>query len=140
MAHIRFLTLSGADISSGSINNLFPDAASGEAVSIVYVQALNNTTGTLTAQRAYLSIDSGGAAVSIAVADSGLARDVGYDYGTSPTPPGSWASPTSYATGLTVPDMATGKKCLLAIRRDPTGAAVAYPERNSLLLTSTGPA
>jgi len=139
MAHIKFLNLDGSELSSGSMNNVFSDTASGAASSISYVQVLNNTPGTLTAQRAYLAIDAGGAAVSIAVADAGTARDATYAYG-SPTTPVSWSSPTSYAAGLALPDLAAGKKCLVAIKRDPVGAAVAYPERNSLLVTSTGAA
>lgn len=137
MAHIKFLNLAGFELSSGSLNNVFSDVASGAGVSIAYVQVLNNTSGTLTTSRTYLSIDAGGASVTLAVAD-GTARDSSYGY--APVAPSSWSAPTSYAAGLALPDLAAGKKCLIAIRRDPAGAAVAYPERNSVLVTSTGAA
>ena len=41
MAGMRFLTLSGTDIVSGQLHNLFPACRVGDAATIAYVQVLN---------------------------------------------------------------------------------------------------
>ena len=87
MAGMRFLTLSGTDIVSGQLHNLFPACRVGDAATIAYVQVLNSTGATLSNLRAYLRLDPAGVACSMAIAD-GTARAESYSYGT-PTPPGS---------------------------------------------------
>ena len=128
--------LDGTLIPSGSMNNVFGDVRAGSGMAYAYVQVVNETPGTLSAQRVSLGIDPGGCAVSVAVAD-GTARASGYTYGT-PAIPGSWSMPTTYAACLALPDLAAGRKCLVAIRRDSAGASPAYPENNRLIIQSTG--
>lgn len=138
MAAHRFLSLAGVDLSDNVLGNLFADVQAGSAVDVAYVQVVNNTPGTQTAARAWLSIDSAGCVVNLAVADN-TPRAASYSYSaTTPTFPGT--PPSSYATGVTLTDLPTGQKLLLAVRRDPTGATAASPETNALVVQCQGPA
>ena len=138
MAGMRFLTLSGTDIVSGQLHNLFPACRVGDAATIAYVQVLNSTGATLSNLRAYLRLDPAGVACSMTIAD-GTARAESYSYGT-PTPPGSWSTPTTYAAGLAVPttgSLAAGQKVLVAIKRDPTTGSAADVESNALIVSTS---
>lgn len=139
MSGARLLTLAGADIVGDVLGNLFTDCAVGAPVTYAFVQVVNATTGALTGSRTWLDVDSAGAVVNLAVADGGVARAGSYSYG-SPAVPTFGAVPTSYAAGLSLPDLAVGQKCLICVRRDPTSATTAYPERNAIRGQSTGPA
>jgi len=133
----RLLTLLGAELVDNNLNNLFPDVASGGAVTVAYVQVINATTGTITAQRAWLAVDPAGCTVNLAVADA-TPRAGSYTY--TPVAPTFGAVPSDYASGLTLADLAAGQKLLLAVRRDPTGASVASPEVNALTIRCSAPA
>lgn len=132
---LTFRGLDGAVIPSGWLHNLFPQVRSGSGTAYAYVQVINETAGSYTAQKAFMAIDPAGCAVSIGVAE-GTARAGGYSY--SPSLPGSWSTATTYAAGLTLPDLAAGQKCLLAVKRDSAAATEAYPENNSLIVQSSG--
>ena len=138
MAGVRFLTLSGTDIVSGQLHNLLPACRVGDAATVAYVQVLNATGSTLASLRAYLRLDSGGVTCSLAVAD-GTARAESYSYST-PTAPTSWATPTTYAAGLSIPtagSLAAGQKILIAIKRDPTTGSAAAVESNALIVSTS---
>jgi len=138
MADLRYLTLSGAEVVSGSLGNLFAVCRVGVAASIAYVQVVNATGATLSSLRAFLRLDPAGVACSMAIAD-GTARAESYAYPT-PTPPGSWSAPTTYAAGLAIPTsggLANGYKVLIAIKRDPTTGSAADVESNSLLIANS---
>lgn len=138
MADLRYLTLSGAEVVSGSLGNLFAVCRVGDSSSIAYVQVVNATGSTLSNLRAYLRLDSAGVACTMAVAD-GTARAESYSYGT-PTPPGTWSSPTTYAAGLAIPTsggLTNGNKVLIAIKRDPTTGSAADVESNVLVISTS---
>lgn len=138
MADLRYLTLGGTGVVSGSLGNLFAVCRVGDAASIAYVQVVNATGATLSNLRVYLRLDSGGVACTIAVAD-GTSRAESYAYPT-PTPPGSWSAPTTYAAGLAIPTsggLASGNKVLIAIKRDPTTGSAADVESNVLVISTS---
>jgi hypothetical protein len=93
---------------------------------------------TWTSPKVWLTVDPAGATVSVGVADAGTARAVNFVY-SSPAAPGSYSTPTTFAAGLALPTLAAQQKCLITLRRDPTGAAVANPESNVLNVQGTSP-
>lgn len=136
MAGLRLLDLTGADVVPGQLHNLFPACRVGDAASVAYIQVLNASGSTAANLRAYLRLDAGGVACSIAMADS-TARAEGYAY-PAPTVPTTWVTPTTYAAGLALPvSLATATKVLLAVKRDPTTGAAASPETNVLIVAQS---
>lgn len=136
MSSIRLLDLGGYDVPSGVLHNLFGEATIGAAADYRFVQVVNDTAGSLATLRAYLSwVDPGGVTVSLAVADGGVARAGSYNYG-SPSVPGSFSTPTTYAAGVALPSLTAGQKCLICIKRDPSTGAAAWPETNWLTVST----
>lgn len=131
--------LAGWEITDGRLNDVFNDCQSGGPVELAWVEIRNtNVTLTWTSPKAWLGVDLGGATVSMGVADAGTARALTFGYN-NPAAPGAYTTPTDFASGLALPTLAAQQKCLVTLRRDPTGAAVAYPENNILYVRGTSP-
>ena len=130
--------VAGTPIST-AIDGLFPAGSVGQAVDYVARELRNAGGGTLTGGRLYITADPTGGGYAVAVLD-GVARDVSYAYSPNPAA-GSYSSPTDPATGLVLPDLAPGKKCLIGIRRDLTTATVppGGVENNSVRASFTAP-
>lgn len=112
-------TTGAAEVST-AVNGLFPRGVAGQAIDYAAVELRNDGTGPLTGGRLYITADPAGGGYAVAVLDATV-RDTGYIY--APTPAaGSYASPTTGPTGLVLPDLPAGKKCLIGIRRDLTTA------------------
>ena len=126
----------GAAWVDGAMNQVFPDAAPG---SVTYALAeLRNTHGSLTMPAAALwtSPVAGCGTYAVAVAD-GTARALGYVYAL-PAPSGlSYSTPTTQASGLALPALAAGQKCLVALKWDLTGATVSWPSSPAVLAGCT---
>lgn len=136
MAGVRLLSLSGAEPVQAQIGNLFPATQVGWGVDYAYLQVVNESGATQATLRAwFLVLDPGGVQVSLAVVDN-TPRALTYIY-PSPSPPGSWSAPTSYAGGMALASLATGQKLLIAIKRDSTTGAAAHPEANSVIVSSS---
>lgn len=136
--HFRFIH-NGGNVANGVLGNLFPDGVVNGSTTYAFVEVHNrNATNSLTSGKAWLSLDTGGAAVAIAVAD-GTARSEPSAY--APLDPAglTYSTPTTQATGLTLPTLVPGQKVLLAIRRTLTGATAASPETNRLNVAGTSP-
>lgn len=120
----------GAAYTSGRLNEVFPQARSGDPTDYGWWEVYNAGPAAVSAGTVFLILDTSGAAVTIAVAD-GTARASSYAYAIDPATL-TYSAPTTQLTGLTVPALAVGEKFLLAARRVLTGAPTARPETNRL--------
>ncbi len=130
----------GVVLFDGAGNQLFPNSQTGTGVDYAFVE-FRNTNGTLTwsAGKVWVVPDLAGAAISVAVADSGTARAIAYTYSPLPATPGTFYTPVDYTSGLVLPTLTAGQKCIVCIKRDTTGASVVYPEQNRLVIQGTSP-
>jgi hypothetical protein len=124
---------------SGALHNVFGAGTVGGATDYRLVEVRNTSALTWTSPVAWLGIDTGGAAVAIAVADTGTARDLSYVYSEDPTAL-TYSTPTTYSGGLALPTLAAGQKCLVAIRRTLSGASPDSPDNNTLYVRGSSPA
>jgi hypothetical protein len=124
---------------SPDLNGAFPAGSVGQAVDYLVRELRNAGGGTLTGGRLFATPDPSGGGFALAVLDA-TARDLGYGYVPNPAA-GSYSTPTDSATGLVLPDLAAGKKCLIGIRRDLTTATVppGGAETNTVRVTFTAP-
>lgn len=124
-------TTSAVPVSS-AVNGLFSRGTVGQAVDYVALELRNDGNGPLTGLRLFITADPSGGGYAVAVLD-GTARDVGAVYAPAPAS-GSYSSPTTAATGLVLPDLAAGQKCLVGVRRDLSTATVPTDqiERNAV--------
>lgn len=136
---LDILRLDGTPIVSGQMNNLFPDVAVGGGTLVTWFVIHNSSTGNMTGVRVFLGIDAAGVTTRMTVAD-GTPRAGGW----APAPtPGSWSIPTESAplTAVTADAaLPAGQRVLIAIQRDATTGAQAWPETNHIIVTATGPA
>ena len=96
-------------------------------------------TYTVTAPKLYTRQDPAGGAYAVAVADP-VARPLSYVWPV-PNPAGFvYSTPTDPSNGLALPTLPPSTKCLIAERRDLTGATEARPEHNALIVAGTVPA
>jgi hypothetical protein len=123
---------SGSVYTSGVLDQVFSAGTVGGATDYRLVEIRNASALTWTSPVAYLSIDTGGAAYAIAVADTGIARDMSYSYSEDPTAL-TYSTPTTEVGGLALPTLAAGQKCLVAIRRTLSGASPAPSGENNIL-------
>jgi hypothetical protein len=123
---------------SGVLHNVFGSGVVGGSTDYRLVEIRNVGSSTWTSPKAWLVLDTGGAAVAIAVADSGTARALDFVYSVDPAGL-SYSTPTDSAGGLSLPSLAAGQKCLIGVRRTLTGASVDYPDNNTLMVSGTSP-
>ena len=136
MALVMRRVNAGGWYTNGKTNEVFGQARVGDPTDYAWVELYNSGPGPSTsAGKVWLSLDSSGAAVTVAVADA-VARTGSFTYVIDPTTL-TYSAPTSKATGLDVPALAVGEKCLLALRRVLTGATAASPETNRLNYATT---
>ncbi len=107
---------------SGDVDAVFAAGTVGQAADYIVAELRNTGNSTLTGGRLFVTPDPSGGGFAVAVLD-GVARDLGYPYASNPAG-GSYSTPTDSATGLVLPDLAVGKKCLVAARRDLASATV----------------
>lgn len=133
------LTDGNGNPTSTDLNGAFAAGTVGQPVDYLVRELRNLSGGTLTGGRLYITPDPAGGGYAVAVLD-GTARDLSYSYVPNPTG-GSYSSPTDAATGLVLPDLAAGKKCLIGIRRDLVGATVppGGVETNTVRCSFTAP-
>ena len=124
----------GGGYVNGRRNEMFPAARVGAATGYALVEVYNSGPDSVPASKVWLTLDTSGAAVAIALAD-GVARAASFTYSVDPSLL-TYSTPTTKATGLDVPVLASGQKVLLAVRRTLTGATPATPETNSLNLAT----
>lgn len=120
----------GGSYTSGKKNEVFTQARSGDPTDYAWVEVYNSGPDPLAAGKVWLTLDTTGAAVTLAVADP-VARAGSFTYSITPSSL-TYSTPTTKTAGLDVPALAVGEKCLLALRRDLTGATAASPETNRL--------
>ena len=113
-------------------NGLFPRGTAGQAAGYVALALRHDGNGPPTGRRLYITADPTGGGYAVAVLD-GTARPAGAVYIPAPAS-GSYSSPTTSATGLVLPDLAAGQKCLIGVRRDLSSATVPpdQVERNAV--------
>lgn len=139
-SQIKFGPVNSASVyTSGSLHNVFGSGVVGGATDYALVEVRNTSDLTRTSPKAWLALDTGGAAVAIAVADAGTARSLGHVYSVSASGL-SYSTPTTLATGLALPTLAPDQKCLIGIRRTLAGASVDYPDNNTLHVEGDSPA
>lgn len=138
-ADIAFAVPDGKTLRSGALHDLF-SAGRVDGLTDYRLVEVQNRHGSLTLSgvKAWLSVDSRGATVAIAVAD-GTARALAYSYDNVVASSLTYSTPTTQASGLALPSLGPGQKCLLAIRRTLTGASPASPETNRLNVSGTSP-
>ena len=135
MALVMRRVNAGGSYTNGKTNEVFGQARVGDPTDYAWVELYNSGPASLSAGKVWLSLDSSGAAVTLAVADA-VARTGSFTYSIDPTTL-TYSAPTSKATGLDVPALTSGQKCLLALRRVLTGATAASPETNRLNYATT---
>lgn len=127
---------SGRPYRPGVLHDMFGQGVVGAATDYALVEIRNLSTTPWVSVVAWLTLDTGGGAVSIAIADA-TPRDVSYEsYAVSPAGL-TYSTPTSKPTALAVGTIPAGQKVLLAIRRVLAGATPDYPESNVLNLSGT---
>ena len=130
MAVILRRVNAGGTYVNGKTGDVFASARVGDATDYAWVELYNSGPDALAAMKVWLTLDTSGAAVTVAVADS-TPRASSYTYSVTASSL-TYSAPTTKATGLDVPALAAGEKCLLALRRVLTGATAASPETNRL--------
>ena len=131
--------VAGDRLRSGVMNNLFGDGQVDGATGYAFVVLRNaHASLTFTSPKLWLVLDSRGAAVAVAIAD-GIARAGTYEYPAIAASGLTYSTPTSQASGLALPTLAAGQKCLIAVRRILTSATTAYPETNRLSIAGSSP-
>ena len=137
-ADITFTSINGGlTYVSGQLHQVFPSGQAGGGTDYAWIEVRNNaTSGTFGSPKAWLTIDPGGAAVAIAIAD-GTARDEDYLYSGVDPASLTYSAPTSSTAGLSPPSLGPGQRFLLAVRRVLASAAVDYPDANTLHVDGT---
>lgn len=126
----------GAEVTSGQMNNIFPDGKIGGTTTYEFVELRNeHATDGLTSVAAWLGLDDAGGTIAIALGDAS-AQVLSWGWSVDPTGL-TYTSPTTEATGIALPNLPAQRKALIAIRRVLTGASTAYPESNSLIVGGT---
>lgn len=120
----------GGAYTNGRKGELFLQARVGDATDYQWVEVYNSGPASVVAGKVWLTLDTAGAAVTVAVADP-VARAGSFTYAITASAL-TYSAPTTKLTGLNVPALAAGEKCLLALRRVLTGATAASPETNRL--------
>ena len=120
----------GGTYTNGKTNDVFGQARVGDPTDYAWVELYNSGPNNLPAGKVWLTLDASGAAVTVAVADP-TARASTFTYVIDPTTL-TYTAPTTKTTGLDVPALTSGQKCLLALRRVLSGATAASPETNRL--------
>ena len=120
----------GGTYVNGKTGDVFAQARTGDPTDYAWVELYNSGPDSLGAGKVWLTLDTTGAAVSLAVADPTPQAEA-YTYVIDPATL-TYSTPTSKATGLDVPALTSGQKCLLAVRRVLSGATAANPETNRL--------
>lgn len=120
----------GGGYTNNKTNEVFPQARVGDPTDYAWVELYNSGPDALPAGKVWLTLDTSGAAVTVAVADS-TPRAATYTYAVTASSL-TYSAPTTKSTGLDTPALAAGEKCLLALRRVLTGATPASPETNKL--------
>jgi hypothetical protein len=130
----------GAVLVDGAGNQLFVNSQSGAGSDYAFVEIRNQHPSlTWSAGKVWIAADLAGAALSMAVADSSTVRVIAYVYSPLPAVPGTLFTPADFASGLVLPTLPAGTKCIVCIKRDTTGASVVYPENNRLAIQGTSP-
>ena len=140
---LRLTDLVGRGIADGS-TWLFPSGTVGNGNLYRYVVLHNDDTGgnTLSAVKAWVTLDSGGGTFAIALGDATPRAEAdGIWSGDGlPDPAGlTYSSPTTKAAGLTLPNIAAHYKVLLALRRNLASATPDNSETNRLNIAGTSP-
>lgn len=117
----------GKRFSSGGSG--MPRIKLGASTDYLLLELWADPVATLTGGKVWLGVDSSGVSVAMSVPDA-TARAQSYDWPVTPSAL-SYSTPTSSATGLTIPTLAPGTKTLVVWRRTSSGTAV-DPERNVL--------
>lgn len=120
----------GGAYGNGRLNEVFPQARSGDPTDYQWVELFNSGPEDIPATKVWLTLDPAGAAVTLAVADP-AAQAGSYVYVIDPTSL-TYTAPTSKVTGLDAPALLAGQKCLFTLRRVLAGAAAVSPETNRL--------
>jgi hypothetical protein len=131
-------TEGGRALQSGRLHDLFGQGAIGGAVEYQRVE-IQNTNASLTwsSPRLWLALDPSGVAVAVAVA-SASALASGAPWPAVTVSGLTYSAPTTYASGLTLPNLAPGQRALIAVRRTLTGSPVTG-ESNRLIARGTSP-
>ena len=130
MALVMRRVNAGGGYTNNKTNEVFPQARVGDPTDYAWVELYNSGPDTQPAGKVWLTLDTSGAAVTVAVADP-VARPSSYTYAITPSGL-TYSAPTTKSTGLDTPALASGEKCLVALRRVLTGATAASPETNRL--------
>ena len=138
-AEIAFRTLGGGrSYRSGVLHDVFDSGTVDAVTDYAWVEVVNTSALTWTSPAAWFSLDAGGAAVAVAVAD-GTPRDANFSYGAIDPTTLTYSTPVTASSGLALPTLPAGQKCLLCIRRTLTGATPDYPDANTLLVKGSSP-
>lgn len=120
----------GGAYTNGRKGELFGQARVGDPTDYQWVEVYNSGPASTAAGKVWLTLDTSGAAVTVAVADA-TPQPASYVYAIDPATL-TYSAPTTKLTGLDAPALAAGEKCLFALRRVLTGATAASPETNRL--------
>jgi hypothetical protein len=120
----------GTTYVNGRTNDVFAQARSGDPTDYAFVEVFNSGPDALPAGKVWLTLDTSGAAVTVAVADA-TPRAGTFTYSVTASSL-TYTAPTTKTAGLDTPALASGEKCLIALRRVLTGATAASPETNRL--------
>lgn len=125
---------------STDVNGALPAATTGQAVDYLVAEVRNvDSSKSFSGGRLWIVADPTGGGFAVAVLDA-VARATGYSYSGIAPASGSYSSPTTSATGLVLPTLAAGTKCLVAVRRDVTTVTTDPTdgvERNSVRVTGS---
>lgn len=138
-SEIEFRTLQRSTLKSGLLNNLFPDGKVNGATDYQFLVIVNTSTLTLTSPKAWLTVDTKGATLALAVADGVARNSANYAYPSIDPAALTYSTPTSQSSGLALPTLPAGQECLIAVRRTLTSATTAYPESNRINIAGTSP-
>lgn len=128
----------GDPVRSGALHAVLGEGKIGGPTEEVTLALYNpSATKTVSAVKVWTSFGDGGGALAIALGTDGV-RSPG---GTEPIggTPGSYSTPTTKATGLSVASLGPGQVVGIWVRRTLTGATALSPELNRLHAAGTEP-
>lgn len=129
---------SGRVLVSGKLGDLFGTGTVGGSTEYRRIE-IQNTNASLTwsSPKLWCVLDSAGVAFAVSVA-SATALGVGLEWPSITESGLTYSAPTTFGTGLTLPNLAPGARALLVVRRVLTGSAVTG-ETNRLVARGTSP-
>jgi hypothetical protein len=139
-SQIQFTSAAGKPLASGRLNNVFGNTTTNAGTSYAWIEVRNlSETLTLSAVKAWLTLDNRGGAFAIAYDNVSGIVVLGAAWDAVDATDLTYSSPTTMATGISLGTLTPETKARLFLRRTLSGASAATPESNRVWVGGTSP-